>query len=285
MLSLGIPVEEIHKFADPSHWLHVFPQHCEADLRKVGARVDWRRSFVTTEANPFYDSFVRWQMNNLKALKKIKFGKRFTVYSPKDGQACLDHDRSSGEGIAVQEYVALKLKTIEWCEKAKEVIGDKIPADADVYFIPATLRPETMYGQTCCFVGPTVQYGIFRVPKEGGKDEYFFCSERSARNMAFQGVFPKWGEYYQVVSLQGSDVVGTLVNAPLSVHDKGIRILPMSTVKPTKGTGVVTCVPSDSPDDYATTLDLQKKPDFYGIKKEWLVEEILPIIQTPASDL
>ncbi|KAI1175054.1 leucyl-tRNA synthetase [Nemania sp. FL0916] len=286
MLSLGIPVNEIHKFADPSHWLHVFPQHCEADLRSIGSRIDWRRSFVTTEANPFYDSFVRWQMNKLKALGKIKFGKRFTVYSPKDGQACLDHDRSSGEGIAVQEYVALKLKTLEWCQKAKEIIGDRIPTDADVYFIPATLRPETMYGQTCCFVGPTVDYGIFRVPKEAGQDEYFFCSERSARNMAFQEISSApWGEYYQVVSLKGEDVVGTLVNAPLSVHEKGIRILPMSTVKPTKGTGVVTCVPSDSPDDYATTLDLRKKPEYYGIEKEWIEAEILPIIQTPASNL
>jgi leucyl-tRNA synthetase len=147
MLSLGLPREEIHKFADPYYWLHVFPQLCESDLRRVGARVDWRRSFVTTDANPFYDSFVSWQMNNLKALKKIKFGKRFTVYSPKDGQACLDHDRSSGEGIAVQEYVALKLKTLQWSDKAKEVISNKIPADSDVYFIPATLRPETMYGQ------------------------------------------------------------------------------------------------------------------------------------------
>ncbi|KAI1740026.1 leucyl-tRNA synthetase [Xylaria scruposa] len=291
MLSLGIPVEEIHKFADPYHWLHVFPQLCEADLRRVGARVDWRRSFVTTDANPFYNSFVSWQMNNLKALKKIKFGKRFTVYSPKDGQACLDHDRSSGEGIAVQEYIAVKLKTLEWCEKAKEVIGDKIPADANVYFIPASLRSETMYGQTCCFVGPTVDYGIFRVPKEGEKDEYFFCSERSARNevntlqMAFQGVFSSWGEYHQVVGLKGSDVIGTLVHAPFSIHEKGIRILPMSTIKPTKGTGVVTCVPSDSPDDYATTLDLLKKPEFYGIKKEWVIEEIVPIIQTPSSNL
>ncbi|KAI1191726.1 leucyl-tRNA synthetase [Nemania serpens] len=285
MLSLGIPVQEIHKFADPSHWLHVFPQHCEADLRRVGARVDWRRSFVTTEANPFYDAFVRWQMNKLKALNKIKFGKRFTVYSPKDGQACLDHDRSSGEGIAVQEYVALKLKTLEWCEKAKEIIGDKIPADADVYFIPATLRPETMYGQTCCFVGPTVDYIIFRVQKDGAKDEYFFCSERSARNMAFQSISSSWGQYQKVVALKGSDVVGTRVHAPLSIHEKGIRILPMGTVKPTKGTGVVTCVPSDSPDDYATTLDLIKKPEFYGIQKEWVVEEILPIIQTPTSNL
>ncbi len=284
MLSLGIPISEIHRFSDPEHWLHIFPQYCEADLRSVGARVDWRRSMVTTPANPHYDAFVRWQMNRLRGLNKIKFGKRYTVYSPKDGQACLDHDRSAGEGIATQEYVALKLKALEWSDKAKQAIGDKIPSDANVYFIPATLRPETMYGQTCCFVGPNVEYGIYRVPKDDGKDEYYFCSERSARNMAYQNIFP-WGKYERVVGLIGSDVVGTLVNAPLSVHEKGVRILPMETVKPTKGTGVVTCVPSDSPDDYATTLELGKKAAFYGINKEWVIDDILPIIQTPSSNL
>lgn len=103
--------------------------------------------------------------------------------------------------------------------------------------------------------------------------------------MAFQSISSSWGQYQKVVALKGSDVVGTRVHAPLSIHEKGIRILPMGTVKPTKGTGVVTCVPSDSPDDYATTLDLIKKPEFYGIQKEWVVEEILPIIQTPTSNL
>ncbi|KAH9908340.1 leucyl-tRNA synthetase [Xylariomycetidae sp. FL2044] len=284
MLSLGVPLDEIHRFSDPEYWLQVFPEHCESDLRAVGAGVDWRRSMVTTPANPFYDAFVRWQMNTLKSSGKIKFGKRYTVYSPKDGQACLDHDRSAGEGIATQEYVALKLKVLEWSEKAKQLIGDKIPSDSNAYFIPATLRPETMYGQTCCFVGPAVSYGLFRVPKDDGKDEFYFCSQRSARNMAFQNVFP-WGKFEQVVGLNGSDVVGTLVNAPLSVHDKGVRILPMETVKPTKGTGVVTCVPSDSPDDYATVLELSKKSAYYGIEKEWVDKEIIPVIKTPSSDL
>ena len=32
---------------------------------------------MTTDANPFYDAFVRWQMNRLKELDKIKFGKRY----------------------------------------------------------------------------------------------------------------------------------------------------------------------------------------------------------------
>ncbi|KAK7544018.1 uncharacterized protein J3D65DRAFT_608230 [Phyllosticta citribraziliensis] len=277
MLALGIPLDEIHHFADPLHWLQYFPPKCQEDLTAFGARVDWRRSMVTTDANPYYDAFVRWQMNRLKGLGKIKFGKRYTVYSPKDGQACLDHDRSSGEGVTVQEYTALKMKVLEWPEKAKELIGDKIPAGANVYFVPATLRPETMYGQTCCFVGPKVQYGIFKA----GENEYYFVSDRAARNMAFQNIFAEWGVFPKVVDLQGSDVVGTRVDAPLSVHKEGVRILPMETVKPTKGTGVVTCVPSDSPDDYATTLDLIKKADYYGIKKEWAELEIVPIIKTP----
>ena len=32
------------------------------------AKVDWRRSFITTDANPFYDSFVRWQFLTLKVV-------------------------------------------------------------------------------------------------------------------------------------------------------------------------------------------------------------------------
>ena len=104
MLAVGIPLEEIHKFADSSYWLKYFPPLCKRDLTQFGCRIDWRRQFVTTDANPYYDAFVRWQMNKLKQLGKIKFGKRYTVYSPKDGQPCLDHDRSEGEGVTPQEY-------------------------------------------------------------------------------------------------------------------------------------------------------------------------------------
>jgi len=39
-------------------------------------QVDWRRTFITTDANPFYDSFVRWQFTRLKQRDKVQFGKR-----------------------------------------------------------------------------------------------------------------------------------------------------------------------------------------------------------------
>ena len=285
MLALGIPKEEIHKFADADHWLQYFPPLCENDLNSFGARIDWRRKFVTTNANPYYDAFVRWQMNRLKELNKIMYGNRYTIYSPKDGQPCMDHDRTEGEGIGPTEYTALKLQVKEWAPEVAKSVEDKIPKDATVYFVPATLRPETMYGQTCCFVGPKIKYGIFKVSEL----EYFICTKRAAWNMAFQGKFFDVGnfprdqsELQPVIELSGSAFVGTLVKAPLSVHTEGVRILPMDSVLATKGTGVVTCVPSDSPDDYATMRDLAKKADFYGIKKEWAELEILPLIETPS---
>lgn len=284
MLALGIPKEEVHKFADAGYWLEHFPPLAIRDLDSLGARIDWRREFVTTDANPYFDAFVRWQMNKLHQLGKILYGNRYTIYSPKDGQPCMDHDRTEGEGVGPQEYTALKMEVKEWSPKAQEIIKDKIEPDAKVYFVPATLRPETMYGQTCCYVGPSISYGLFKVKEK----EYYVVTKRAAWNMAFQGTFfdsehfPKTqSELPTVAEAPGSTFVGTLVNAPLSVHTNGVRILPMESVSAGKGTGVVTSVPSDSPDDYATVADLVKKSDFYGIKKEWAELEIIPIVETP----
>ncbi|RDA84226.1 hypothetical protein CP532_0134 [Ophiocordyceps camponoti-leonardi (nom. inval.)] len=278
MKSIGIPQEEIHLFADPQYWLEFFPPLVIRDLSALGCRIDWRRSFVTTDANPYYDAFVRWQMNRLRELDKIKFGKRYTIYSIKDGQPCMDHDRAEGEAVNPQEYTALKLKVVEWAPKAAEAIKGKLPEGSDVFLVPATLRPETMYGQTCCFVGPKINYGVFKA----GEKAYYLVTERAARNMAYQGILAQEGVVEKACEVTGADLVGTLVKAPLSRHKDGVRVLPMETVLPTKGTGVVTSVPSDSPDDYATVTDLAKKADYYGIKREWAELEIFPIIETPS---
>lgn len=80
------------------HWLRYFPPIAQADLTFLGCGVDWRRAFITTDANPYYDSFVRWQLTTLKALGKVVKAKRFAVFSIKDGQPCADHERASGEG-------------------------------------------------------------------------------------------------------------------------------------------------------------------------------------------
>lgn len=113
MQSLGLKDEEIKDFANAEHWLNYFPPLAVQDLKRIGVHVDWRRTFITTDANPFFDSFVRWQFNHLKERGKIMYGKRYTIYSPKDGQPCMDHDRSSGEGVGPQEYTLIKMKVLQ----------------------------------------------------------------------------------------------------------------------------------------------------------------------------
>jgi leucyl-tRNA synthetase len=108
----------------------------------------------------------------------------------------MDHDRQDGEGHGPQEYTAIKMEVVDWSPAAKTAIEGKIGA-RKVYMVAATLRPETMYvlstislissytlsryGQTNCFVGTTIKYGIFAI----NDNEAFLCTLRSLRNMAF----------------------------------------------------------------------------------------------------
>lgn len=204
--NMGVERSEIHKFADPVYWLRYFPPIAKADTASMGARLDWRRAFLTTDVNPYYDSFVRWQMNLLRAQQKIAFGERYTIYSPKDGQPCMDHDRSSGEALGPQEYTALKMEVCEWGARAADVAA-KLPANARTFFVAATLRPETMYGQTNCYVGPAIEYGLFKINDQ----DVYLCTERAARNMAFQGVTKERGVVEKLASVKGEALIGTKI--------------------------------------------------------------------------
>ncbi|EIM84266.1 leucyl-tRNA synthetase [Stereum hirsutum FP-91666 SS1] len=274
--SIGVPREEIKKFADPYYWLEYFPPIAMADNHAIGTRVDWRRTFMTTDANPYFDSFVRWQVNKLYALGKIKFGERYTIYSPKDGQPCMDHDRQQGEAIGPQEYTNIKMEVLEWSDESKKEIKGKV-GGRKVYLVAATLRPETMYGQTNCFVGTGIKYGVFAANEK----EAYVCTYRAARNMAFQGIFEVRGQINQLAELEGSKIVGTKISAPISTY-KEVYVLPMDNVLETKGTGVVTSVPSDSPDDFATLTDLRKKAEYYKIDPKWAAFDPVPVLSTPS---
>ena len=272
---IGIADEEIPKFQDPRHWLEFFPPEGQKDLKEFGVFVDWRRSFTTTEVNPYYDSFIRWQFNTLRAKEKVKFGHRYTIYSELDGQPCADHDRSKGEGVGPQEYTLIKIKCLELPESMKEKFAGK-----NVYLVAATLRPETMYGQTNCYVLPEGDYGVFEMKN----DEYFVCSQRSARNLAFQEMTKEFGKYPCLHPVKGQELIGLPLKAPMTSYET-VYALPMQTILMGKGTGIVTSVPSDAPDDWAALRDLQTKKGLrekYNVKEEWCMPfEPISIIDIP----
>lgn len=112
MLALGIPEEEIPKFTDPTYWLEYFPPLAIQDMKRFGTAVDWRRTFITTDLNPYFDSFVQWHFQKLKA-KYLANGKRQTIFSMTTQQPCADHDRAEGEGVNPQEYTLIKLRVKE----------------------------------------------------------------------------------------------------------------------------------------------------------------------------
>ena len=70
-------------------------------------------------------------MNKLHRMGKIKFGERYTIYSPKDGQPCMDHDRSEGEAVGPLEYTGIKMEVVSWSEAAAKQIFNEIVIKGD----------------------------------------------------------------------------------------------------------------------------------------------------------
>ena len=67
------------------------------------------------------------------------------------------------------------------------------------FLVAATLRPETMYGQTNCWLRPDMDYIAFRT-KSG---EVFICTYRAALNMAFQKMTDEVGKVPVLAKFKG----------------------------------------------------------------------------------
>ena len=141
-----------------------------------------------------------------------------------------------------------------------------------------------MCGQTNVWILPKGEYGCF----EAKNDEVYICAHRAARNMAFQGIFPTWGQPKCLLTVTGQQLIGAKCKAPSTPYE-AIYMLPLTTISMTKGTAIVTSVPSDSPDDYAAYMDLKgegdkadKKRAHFGVKAEWINPfDLVEIIETP----
>lgn len=275
MRSFGLSDSEIAKFQNPYNWLTFFPPMAMEDLKAFGLGCDWRRTFITTDINPFFDSFVRWQMRKLKSMGKIVKDVRYTIYSPLDGQPCADHDRASGEGVQPQDYTLIKMEVVPPFPPKMGVLEGR-----KVYLAAATLRPETMYGQTNAWVLPDGKYGAYEI----NDTDVFIITERAALNLAYQRFSKVPEKPTCLIQLTGNDLIGLPLKSPLAFNEI-IYALPMLTILTDKGTGIVTSVPSDAPDDYMAMHDLKSKPALrakYGVKDEWVLPyDIVPIIDIP----
>ncbi|KAH0571431.1 Leucyl-tRNA synthetase [Spironucleus salmonicida] len=279
---LGIPEQEIPNFIDPYYWVDYFPPICKQDMMQFGGRIDWRRNFYTSDKNPCYDKFIRWQFNTLKRKGFIKFGERFTIWSPIDQQPCLDHDRASGEGVQSQEYTIVLTELLK-NETNNAKIYDLVNENDKIYLPCATLRPETMCGQTNVWVKPDGEYYLYRIEE----NKVIVSGQHAGQNMAYQhqNNGKPIGETDVVCQILGQELINCLVKAPLTPLSQ-IPVLPLLTILMDKGTGVVTSVPSDAPDDYAAFMDIINNND--GVVEKYNIDinlvkniEIIDIIEIP----
>lgn len=276
----GVPENEIPEFSDPLKWIEYFPKIWESEVRALGLSIDWRRKFHTTELNPFYDIFVQWQFRKLRERGYVTLGSHPVVWCLSCNGPVGDHDRVGGEGerAAPVEHTLLKFRC------------------GDFYLIAATLRPETIYGQTNVWIDPDVTYSIIEICPSGTVGDG--CVDSPAEPTAEKnGVRERWvvspecvrklknqrhPEAREKGTVKGIDLIGKYVSAP------GIRrmipVLPSQFCDPAIGTGIVTSVPSDSPDDWIALQDLKNSHEEcakYGLDHEKIMAiEPIAIIKT-----
>jgi len=246
---MGIEDDQIPKFSNPKYWTEFFPLKTKEHLQAMGLSIDWRRSFITTSQNPHYDNFIQWQFRTLKKKGYIVKGAHPVIWCSKCQNPVSDHSRLEGEGETPQEFTLLKFK-----------YGDE-------YIIAATLRPETVFGQTNLWVDPEEEY--VRAKVDG---EIWIISIPAAQKLADQEK-----EVEILGTVKGSEIIGKNAIAP--VIEKSIPILPSAFCNPCKGTGIVTSVPSDAPDDWMGLVDLKNDPEMlakYNIDQKE-IEKIEPV--------
>lgn len=72
--------------------------------------------------------------------------------------------------------------------------------------------------------------------------------------MAYQDILPA-EKVEPLMTISGSELIGCAVTSSLSRYPK-FYVLPLLSIKEDKGTGVVTSVPAEAPDDYVAWKDL-----------------------------
>lgn len=234
---MGLSDNDLHTISTPEGFVRFFSEKYIRDYDEYGFLGDWRRFTVTTY--PDYNKFIQWQFKKLQQ-------KNLLVQKPYYATACVVHgpvavdasesDISKGGNAEKQEYTIIKL-------------GYGAFQDMPRYIAAATLRPETMFGQTNIWVDSAQEYAQVKVG-----NQVWIVSKECAQKLPFQK-----DDVQTIGAITGKELIGTYCDAP-GIGRK-IIILPSRFCDPDKGTGIVTSVPSDAPADWMGLHDLQQSPE------------------------
>jgi leucyl-tRNA synthetase len=252
----GCPESTLVTLTDSKSVVDFFNQVYVNDYwKKFGFLCDWDRFTCTIYKD--YEKFIQWQFQKLQQKDLLIQKPYFATACVNCGPVAVDPsetDISKGGTAEKQEFTLLKFKIEE------------------EYLVAATLRPETVFGQTNLWINPEAKY--VRIEIDG---EDWIVSEEAAEKLTYQKEDVLLKE-----NVDPKKYLGKYARAPGVERD--IIILPATFCDPKIGTGVVTCVPSDAPYDYVALKFLQDHPDEcrkYHINPE-LVHKIglIPIIKT-----
>lgn len=224
------PTDMLEQLKDPVKVVEFFNDvYVNQYWKRFGFLCDWRR--FTSTVKPDYQMFIRWQFRKLME-------RGLLIQKPYYAPACVSHgpvaidasetDIQCGGSAETVEYTMLKFRC------------------GDMFLVAATLRPETVFGQTNFWVNPQADYVKIRV-----KDEVWVVSEQAYFKLTYQ-----MDGIEKVAEVKGSELIGLRCIAPMIRRE--ILTLPADFVDPAVGTGLVTSVPSDSPDDWISLRALQQ---------------------------
>ncbi len=236
----GCSEEQLEKLTTPEEVIRYFNHVYVHDYwKKFGFLCDWDR--FTSTSWPDYEKFIQWQFKKLQEKDLLIQKPYFATACVNCGPVAVDPsetDISKGGNAEKQEYTLLKFKL------------------RDAFLVAATLRPETIYGQTNLWINPDGRY--VRAEVEG---ESWIMSYESAEKLAYQKDNVVVKEDVRVQDILGKKVAAPGVN-------REIFVFPASFVDSQVGSGIVTCVPSHAPMDWMALQDLKNDKilcDRFGI--------------------
>ncbi|NWF96640.1 MAG: leucine--tRNA ligase [Candidatus Thorarchaeota archaeon] len=249
-LRVYLPTEDaveaqLAKFTDPWVVAKFFAEAIAADFNALGYSIDWRRRFTTGDKT--YNKFIEWQYHKFMEKGYITRGNYPLLYCPKCGNPVGEDDLLEGADAKIKEFTAIKF------------------GFEDGFIVPATLRPETIFGVTNIWINPVATYAWVRVG-----DEKWVVSEAAVRKMKLQAK-----DVEVLETFPGSKIVGKSFRAVHNEHE--MPILPADFVDPNNATGVVYSVPGHAPFDYIALRDLWNDPS--GLERFGITAESVRSIQ------